>query len=134
MAKVSDVYYSLGCSSQGVKAEEETSKVRQRNVLKNQPNCVPGRWEAGLVLLQNRLLQLVQPDLPVHRTPPRRPRLSARPLAGHHLLPILETVTPPSLLHNICTSFRVLPFLFEIFKTRFCLAGLENIQACREGI
>ena len=35
---------------------------------------------------------------------------------GSFLLPILETVTPPSLLHNICTSFRVLPFLFEILN------------------
>merc|ERR1712037_1053192 len=59
---------------------------------------VKGSWEAGAVLLQNRLLQLVQPGLPVHRSPPRCPSLGARPLARlHPLLPILETVTPPSL-------------------------------------
>ena len=111
MAKVSDVYYSLGCSSEAVKAEEETSKVRQENCFqKSQSNS--GRWEAGPVLLQNRLLQLVQLGLPIHRPPPRRPRLGARSLAGlFHLLPILETVTPPSLLHNISTCFHVLPFL-----------------------
>merc|ERR1712032_370442 len=67
VAKVSDVYYSLGCSSAAVKSEEETFK---------------GHREAGPVLLQHGLLQLVQPDLPVRRPPPCCLRLSPRPLAG----------------------------------------------------
>ena len=98
-----------------------TTRLGIHRAAKSQSNS--GRWEAGPVLLQHGLLQLVQHGhLPVHWPPPCRSRLCARPLAGLYfsLLPILETVTPPSLLHNIIYMFPCPP-IFDPSYFHLCI-------------